>query len=341
LISDGIDFHGGVHYGYLLYHEEREVDVIAERANPDIATVFVADFGGRLAEFAESRQPPLPREEKWVVILSCSFGCPVSCPICDAGGRFEGHLAAREMSAQVDYAVRRRYPGGRVPARKFKVQFARMGEPAFNDDVPEAMRLVEEAGYSPAPLFCVSTIAPRGKDVFFRRIAEVKDRHGGNFQLQFSIHSSDEKERDRLIPARKWTLEEIAAYGRRSWKKGDRRITLNFAAGKGATIDPATIARIFDPDRFVVKLTPVNPTEKAAASGIESAFLCEHDGYAARLVRAFERAGFPVILSVGEPEENLIGSNCGQFVSTVRAGGASESERPYGGKYRLRAAPGA
>ena len=64
----------------------------------ELARVFVAetDDGSRV-EFVESIQPPHPREEKWVLIVSTLKGCPIGCPICDAGGSFRGQLTSDEF----------------------------------------------------------------------------------------------------------------------------------------------------------------------------------------------------------------------------------------------------
>ena len=112
------------------------MQIISTSGNPKIATVYLADLGaGRLIEFVESVQPPIPREEKWVLIISTLQGCPVGCSICDAGQFYHGRLSEDELWAQLDYLVKSRYPDSKVPAGKFKIQFARMGEPAFNPAV--------------------------------------------------------------------------------------------------------------------------------------------------------------------------------------------------------------
>jgi len=309
--------------------------IIGHRGNPDIATVYIADFDGRLAEFVESRQPPIPWERKWVLILSCSFGCPVNCAICDAGGDFRGHLSAEQIFAQADFLIRRRYRDGIVPVEKFKIQFARMGEPALNDEIFRAMELISQHFPAPGLMFCVSTIAPRGCDEFFNAIAKKKDEFGGKFQLQFSIHSTNENERDFLMPIGKWSLEEIAQYGHRFWRKSDRKMGLNFAVAQGIEISPERIVQIFSPDIFMVKITPVNPTEKSVQNCILSAFAEIPDKHTVEIINRLKDYGFRVILSVGELEENYIGSNCGQFVSQISANYAGFVERPYGKKYVL------
>ena len=131
--------------------------VRAMAGNDEIATVYIAELeGGALVEFVESVQPPVPRNEKWVLILSTLIGCPAGCRFCDAGGTYTGKVSAGEMLEQIDFMVRRRYPDGRVPAPRFKVQFARMGEPSLNDGVIEVLEklpgLYDAPGLIPALL---------------------------------------------------------------------------------------------------------------------------------------------------------------------------------------------
>jgi 23S rRNA (adenine2503-C2)-methyltransferase len=301
------------------------LNIVGTHGEGDLAKVYVASLGhdgsgrDRMVEFVESIQPPHPREEKWVLIVSSLLGCPVDCPMCDAGGHFQGRLGVMDILAQVDAMVLARYPDGKVPAGKFKVQFARMGDPAFNPAVLGALRRLPDRYDAPGLIPCISTIAPAGTQDFFDELLKLKDElySGGRFQLQFSVHSTDPAARRRLIPIRKWRLRDIAAYGRKWYKEGDRKITLNFAAMEGYPVDPERISKVFDPDRFLIKLTPLNPTTKAGYNGLTSLI----DGYnpatADQLIDAFEKEGFQVILSIGEMEENHIGSNCGQYVRAM------------------------
>jgi len=292
--------------------------IVESTGREDIATVYIADVGdGRLVEFVESVQPPVPREKKWVLIISVLFGCPVGCPICDAGQQYQGKLSKEQLFDQIDFAVRRRFDDGAIPVEKFKIQFARMGEPAFNPAVLDVIEEVPSRYDVPGFLPSVSTVAPRGCDAFFERLLTLKrERYGrGRFQLQFSIHSTDPDVRDRLIPIDKWSFAEIAAYGDRFFEPEDRKITLNFALAEGTPIEADALREHFDPGRYLVKVTPVNPTYRAAASGLTS-YVDAHDPakeYDA--LKALEAAGYEVILSIGETEENHIGSNCGQYVS--------------------------
>jgi 23S rRNA (adenine2503-C2)-methyltransferase len=315
------------------------VKVVASYGKEDLAKVYVSqmrDDPRYLVEFVESLQPPVPRDEKWVLILSSSFGCQMKCIMCDAGGEYHGKLTEDEILSQVDYMVRKRYPDGKVPVPKFKVQFARMGEPSLNPAVLGALRRLPEMLDAPGLMPCVSTIAPRGRDEFFKELADVKNEMypDGRFQLQFSVHTTDNGKRDHLIPAKKWSFDDIARFGEDYYREGDRKITLNFAMAKDYPVDTGVIRDYFDPNVFFIKITPLNPTENVAknelASAIDPHLLESSKG----IVNDFESQGFDVLLSIGELEENDIGSNCGQFVSVLRDSGYEIREGYTTGNYQ-------
>lgn len=290
--------------------------IIGAAGREDIAIVYLAELGkDRLIEFVESVQPPIPREEKWVLIVSSMVGCPIKCIFCDAGGNYKGKLSKEEILQQIDYMVRRRYPNGKVPVKKFKIQFARVGEPSMNENVLKVLEELPNIYYAPGLLPCISTVAPLGSESFFEKLIEIKDElyREGRFQLQFSIHSTDQGKRDEIIPIKKWGFERIAEYGERFYKKGDRKITLNFALGRDFPISPKVLREYFDPSIFLIKITPVNPTIRAIKNRIDS-LIKDKEEEAEDIVKALEREGYEVIVSIGELEENKIGSNCGQLI---------------------------
>lgn len=316
--------------------------ILAEYGNDDLAKVYVAqlreeriqsgDSWKFVVECVESVQPPIPREKKWVLIVSTMFGCPIKCKFCDAGGDYAGKLTAEEILAQIAYMVRRRFPNDYVPIPKFKIQFARMGEPSLNPAVLEAMRRLPEMFDAPGLNVSLSTVAPKvgSADKFFEELIEIKERYysQGRFQLQFSIHTTDIDKRDELIPIKKWSFEEIAAYGDRfcSPEKGDKKVTLNFAPAVGYPLDAKIIRKHFEPSKFIIKITPLNPTVRSHEKSLRS-LIDPYDFATSRcIVESFEKEGFEVILSIGELEENKIGSNCGQYVQrAIRSGVKPES----------------
>jgi len=176
--------------------------ILTSTGREDIAVVYVAEMKkGKCVEFVESLQPPLPREKKWVLIVSTLFGCPVRCLMCDAGSHYQGTLSTEEIFSQIDFLVRQRFPNGNIPVDKFKVQFARMGEPSFNVNVLEVLENLTSRYDAPGLIPSISTIAPMGTENFFERLLEIKKRkyREGQFQLQFSIHTTDEQLRDGIL----------------------------------------------------------------------------------------------------------------------------------------------
>lgn len=291
--------------------------VFAFTSNPDLATVYMADMGqGRMIEFVEACQPPYKRSEHWILMVSTLFGCPVKCQMCDAGGQYRGKPTAEEILKQIDYMVDEWFPGRKIPARKFKIQFARMGEPAFNLAVLDALETLPERYDAPGLMPSISTIAPCSTNEFFERLIQVKtDLYAnGRFQFQFSIHTTDIALRDRMMPVRKWSFSDMAEYGERYYREGDRKITLNFALANGNPADPNVLLRYFDPERYFIKITPVNPTSHAKKHGLSSHIDPYRPESAEDVARSMKEAGYETLVSIGEAEENKVGSNCGQYV---------------------------
>jgi 23S rRNA (adenine2503-C2)-methyltransferase len=291
--------------------------VTAVTGRHDVAEVFMADMGGgRMIEFVEALQPPYTRDERWILMVSTLYGCPVKCLICDAGGSYQGRLTAEEILRQIDHMVHRWYPDGHVPASKFKIQFARMGEPAFNPAVLDVLEALPARYQAPGLVPSISTIAPQGVDSFFEGLLKIKDRlySNGRFQFQFSLHTTDTTLRDKLIPVKKWSFGRMAEYGERYFKPGDRKITLNFALAKGMPVELDVMLRFFDPERYLVKITPVNPTCHAMQNGLTTLVDPNNPESGEAIAHSLAGAGYDVIVSIGEVEENQIGSNCGQYV---------------------------
>ena len=303
---------------------ESTFEICAEYGNDDLAKVFVAKISDPkdcYIEFLESVQRPVPREKKWVLIVSTLAGCPVKCLMCDANAQPGTRLSFDTIMRQIDYLITRRYPDRNVPVEKFKVQFARMGDPALNPAVLYALSALPTRYNAPGLLPCISTVAPKASADFLDKLIEVKNQHysGGRFQMQFSVHSTSERERDLLMPLPKLSLAELGEYGERFYAPGDRKITLNFAPAYGFELSPLKLRTYFKPELFLIKLTPINPTRNRVKNALTSVVKGERPESAAKIVEAFERAGYEVLLSIGDLEENDIMSNCGQFATQFTA----------------------
>lgn len=293
--------------------------IISSNGKEDLAIVHIAQSStGNMVEFVESLHLQKPRSEKWILTISTLYGCPVSCTMCDAGSYYMGRMSKEAMFWQLDYMISRRYPAGKIPVKKLKVHFTRMGEPAFNMSVLDVMN--EFAWYFEAPGFMpsISSIAPKGSEGFFDELLNLKNEKfsGGKFQLQFSIHTTDEAKRDELIPVKKWSLCKIAEYGNSFFRRGDRKITLSFAPSEENPIDAKVIRSIFDPEKFLVKLTSLNSTQNALKNELTPVMghyqASETSSGMNSIASAFADEGFEVLLIPGNSEELIIGSTCGQ-----------------------------
>lgn len=294
--------------------------VVLERGLDGLATVLAAQYRNEkdlILEFVDSLSGSSSIEDKWVLVVSSQFGCPVNCLMCDTSGYYKGNPTAEELYSQVDHMVRKRYPNGNVPSRKFKVQFARMGEPALNPAVIDAILMVNDRLEAPGFMPCISTTAPSGTDHFFDRLKDINHRiFRGNFQLQFSIHSTSEAQRNRIIPIDKWDLERISEFGE-DFYVGGRKIALNFALSSDNEVDALLLSRTFSPETFMFKFTPVNPTSHALFHGLVREDLVEKE---VPQIADLKRLGFDVIVSIGDQRENGIGSNCGQLAALWKDG---------------------
>jgi 23S rRNA (adenine2503-C2)-methyltransferase len=289
--------------------------IISEVGREDLAIVYMAQTSiGEYVEFVESLQPPHSREQKWILIVSTLYGCPVSCKMCDAGLFYHGRVSKDAIFAQIDYMVTKRYPDRKIPVKQLKIQFARTGEPSFNLNVIDAIEEFDYYFETQHFVPSVSTIAPNGTDKFFEELLRIKNEkfRYSDFQLQFSIHTTDEYRRDELIPVKKWSFQKISRYGENFYKQGDRKVALNFAVSKEYPVIPSKLLEYFNPEIFIIKVTPLNPTYNSRISGLTS-FIGDNREYEP-LREEFESCGYETIISLGEFEENYLGSNCGQSI---------------------------
>ncbi|MBI5630734.1 MAG: isochorismatase family protein [Elusimicrobia bacterium] len=304
--------------------------IVDSLALPPLASLYLAQLGPdpeKLAEFVDTLEPGVPKNEKWVMMVSTQFGCPVGCRMCDAGAMgYRGNLSAAQILGQIRHVVREN-PGLDVRRHpKVKIHFARMGEPALNPDVLKALEMLAREFPYDGILPSLSTVAPKSPSVerFFEELLALKNSlyPGGRFQLQFSLHSTDEERRKIIVPIKKWSLEEVSLYGQRFVAGGDRKITLNFALAKGERLDPRRIDEVFSPAKFLVKITPVNPTEAAARRGAAHLWGEAPDGIKAD-AGELEALGFDVIISPSLPEEISAQTSCGQLWSAALKGRAA------------------
>ncbi len=120
-----------------------------------------------------------------------------------------------------------------------------------------------------------------------------------------------------MMPVKKWDMERIARFGEQWYEPQDRKIVLNFALARGVELDPDVLARHFSPHVFMVKLTPVNPTDSSVHNGLETVLSGSCPDSARTIVDSLSRLGFDCVVSIGDEREIAIGSNCGQAATVA------------------------
>ncbi len=214
-------------------------------------------------------------ENSWHVQLSSQKGCPMKCKICDCPGYgFYGNASLEDLACQIDTIINNT---GSAHTKIFEVDFTRMGEPTLNPHVNEfietvlrehiAQKVEAEIVYP-----SISTMMPKEPNVakhlqdFCRIKNEVYD---GNADLQISMDTTDEALRKKLFHGLSMSLDSIAEVAKTLPLPKGKKYALNFAVTKDSVIDASVIDRLFDKEKFLIKLTPLHKTFNAIDNGFK------------------------------------------------------------------------
>ena len=280
-----------------------------------------ADFLGltRKIEGVE-HQPMLPLSEKWVITISSQYGCSMDCKFCDVPKVGPGkNVSFGDMVGQVVTGLALHPEVGL--SERINVHYARMGEPTFNWDVINSATYL--AGYCRAmghgfhPV--VSTMMPVTHMAIKEYVTawmHLKNTVlGGNAGLQISINTTDESRREQMFSGNAMTIRQIA-YHLNHLKVRGRKITLNFAL-TDAPISALRLAGLFDPSKFLCKLTPMHLTTAAVDNSLltdgEGKGYTEYYPYQ-RVEEELKREGFDVIVFIPSREEDESRITCGNAI---------------------------
>lgn len=166
--------------------------------------------------------------DRTVICCSVMSGCPVGCTFCGTGAKFIRNLKADEIAEQIENVLASKGLIGDIneKCKKLQFMFMSMGEPMLNwNEVEKAIRILHDK-FSNAQLL-LSTIGCENDEVFHKiiNLSKTIDKIG----LQFSIHKSNDEDRNQLIPFKnKMTLEKIRDAGIIWWKETGRKPFLNY-----------------------------------------------------------------------------------------------------------------
>lgn len=276
----------------------------------------------------------MPLSEKWVVTLSTQYGCPMDCVFCDCPKiGFKGNASFDDMKQQL-YNALRLYPDVNYAGR-LNVHFARMGEPAYNAEnifdfcewmYKNKMEIFRDTNVMIDVLHPVfTTSCPSNVDLKWILIEwcyEIKNGlYNGCAGLQLSINSTNEQQRQEMFNNRVVTLEELSEICKMLPYPIGRKYCLNFAYATGYETDGEKLAKLFDPDKFMVKITPIHNNVSCKENNIETI-----DGYHSYAPyrdaeKSFKDAGFDVLVFIPSMDEEDSLITCGNALlsgSTIK-----------------------
>ena len=302
-----------------------------------LETLSIGDYGKRYnikADFLGFHDdiegvpniPTMPLSEKWVITLSTQYGCPQKCTFCDVPNiPFKGNASFDDLLTQFKNAL------GLFPkvnyTDRLNLHYARMGEPILNKHVFEFTRwLVEQkaelqrmTGVRIEVLHPVLTTSlPLKFKHLGERILEWCDLKNnlmrGQAGLQFSINSTNEAQRQAMFAGMSITLEELAEIAKNMPTPISRKYCLNFAYSTDFEIDADKVAKLFDPEKFMCKITPIHNNNACRENGIVT--VGGYDSYRPykKPETDLKAAGFDVLVFVPSMDEEDGLVTCGNLI---------------------------
>jgi 23S rRNA (adenine2503-C2)-methyltransferase len=165
--------------------------------------------------------------KRTVICCSTMSGCPVGCTFCGTGKRFIRNLTSDEIIQQIETILKdQNIEDINSSSERFQIMFMSMGEPMLNWDNTE-IAIRELHKIYPNTELLLSTIGVDNDKVFSNIIQLSKDI--SKVGLQFSIHKSNDYDRDILIPFKnKMSVYKLRDAGMLWWKETGRKPYLNY-----------------------------------------------------------------------------------------------------------------
>ncbi len=277
-----------------------------------------AEFLGLHKEINGVKNTDVDLTEKWVATISTQKGCPMRCKFCDCPKfGFYGNVTEEEMCYEIETILN----GEDVThTDRFNVHFARMGEPTFNFSVLDFAKnklkvLVSKHIKAKTIHPVISTMLPKSNkrlEEFLLEWCYIKNEiYNGEAGLQFSINTTDDKQRSEQFGGMSLSLEEISKIADKLPMPKGRKYTLNFAVTSQTVLNARELSRLFDKEKFIVKITPIHETKSAIQNGFDTT--TSYDDY--DVYRQFEKPlldeGWQVIVFVPSKEEDSDRITCG------------------------------
>ncbi len=268
----------------------------------------------------------MPLTEKWVVTLSTQYGCPMKCNFCDVPNiKFGGNASFEDLRDQFFNALSLFPEIGYT--ERLNLHFARMGEPIFNENVFEFAKwlylnkgTIQREQHMRIEVLhpVLTTSLPRKFQQLEGRIidwCDIKNEvYNGQAGLQFSINSTNEQQRKEMFGDQQLYLEDLARIGERMPEPIGRKYCLNFAYSTDFEVDAERLVSLFDPSKFMAKITPIHNNNACRKNQIRT--IGGYDSYVPykKPEEDLKRAGFDVLVFVPSMDEEDGCVTCGNAV---------------------------
>lgn len=285
-----------------------------------------ADFLGYTRELhGVANTDCMPLQEKWVVTLSTQYGCAMKCNFCDVPNiKFAGNASFDDLKEQFYKAIGM-FPNVNYTDR-LNLHFARMGDPIFNPEVLDFSYwlsdnkedIQKDTGLRIEVLHPVfTTMCPEMKYTRSRLEEWVKIKNiefNGQAGLQLSINSTNEEQRSEMFDGQQMSLEDISSMTSEWPNPVGRKYCLNFAYSTDYEIDAVKLRKLFDPEKFMVKITPIHNNTACRENGIETVEGYESYAPYKEVEEPLKEQGFDVLIFIPslDEEDGLV--TCGNTI---------------------------
>ncbi len=217
-------------------------------------------------------------KEKWVVTISSQYSCSSNCRFCDVPKVNKGralNATYNDLKTQVIESLKL-YPEI-SSTKRLNVHVARMGEPTWNFNVlklgKDLLKIVRPYINRSHVHPVISTMLPKNHKRLMEFLnvwtIDIKNEiFRGAAGLQFSINSTSDEQRNYMFRDSSLSLEEISNIGKYLIDPVGRKYALNFALADEYEVDAKKLRRLFDPNKFMVKITPLHYTKSCLENNI-------------------------------------------------------------------------
>ena len=263
----------------------------------------------------------MPLSEKWVITISTQCGCSMNCKFCDVPKVGKGvNATLNDLTNQLIEGIKL-HPEI-TSTKRLNLHYARMGEPTYYFNVIDhAWRLhnitkpfIGNSMIHPV----ISTMLPKKNNSLISFLHEWCDIKNLNFRgdagLQFSINSTSNEQREEMFSGNSLSLEEISKIGQNLPDPIGRKYALNFALADNYEVDAVRLKSLFDPENFMVKITPLHKTTSCNDNHIETTGGYDSFVPYQKTETDLKNAGFDVIVFIPSVDEDGGLITCGNAI---------------------------